>query len=146
MVGRKRKSKPDGESEQKTQETQEKAEKVEFSWSDDEIQLLLMSALDFKAQCEFEGVDWESKRSKYEQIFEIVTKEYPDGEHYQNKKSMTKDRVTAKLKSIRTGFKKAADTGRRSGGGRVVFTFYDLCMNLWGGLPSVTSILSLIHI
>ena len=97
MVGRKRKSKPDGESEQKTQE---KAEKVKFSWSDDEIQLLLMSALDFKAQCEFEGVDWESKRSKYEQIFEIVTKEYPDGEHYQNKKSMTKDRVTAKLKSI----------------------------------------------
>ena len=142
MVGRKRKSKPDGESEQKTQETQEKAEKVEFSWSDDEIQLLLMSALDFKAQCEFEGVDWESKRSKYEQIFEIVTKEYPDGEHYQNKKSMTKDRVTAKLKSIRTGFKKAADAGRRSGGGRVVFTFYDLCMNLWGGSPSVTSISS----
>ena len=32
MVGCKRKSKPDGESEQKTQETQEKAEKVESSW------------------------------------------------------------------------------------------------------------------
>ena len=40
-----------------------------FSWSDDEIQLLLMTALDFKLQCEFEGTNWESKRSKYEHIF-----------------------------------------------------------------------------
>lgn len=134
MVGRKRKN------EKSQQGNQEKAEKLEFSWSDDEIQLLLMSSLDFKAQCEFEGTDWESVRSKYEKIFDIMMKGYPEGEQYQNKRSMTKDRVTAKLKNIRTGFKKAADAGRRSGGGRVVFTFYDLCINLWGGSPSVTSI------
>ena len=42
------------------------ANKDIFSWSNDEIQLLLMAALDFKSQCEFEGIDWESKRFKYE--------------------------------------------------------------------------------
>ena len=44
--------------------------KNEFSWSwmGDEIQLLLMKALDFKSQCEYEGTNWESKRSKYEQM------------------------------------------------------------------------------
>ena len=34
------------------------AKKDIFSWSDDEIQLLLMAAIDFKSQCEFEGMDW----------------------------------------------------------------------------------------
>ena len=43
-----------------------------FSWSDDEIQLLLMATLDFKPQCELEGMDWESKRSKYEQILDLM--------------------------------------------------------------------------
>ena len=44
--------------------------KNEFSrsWMGDKIQLLLMTALDFKSQCEYEGTNWESKRSKYEQM------------------------------------------------------------------------------
>ena len=58
-------------------------------------------------------------------------------ENYQNENSLNKDRITAKLKSIRTGFKKAADAGKKSGC-RVVFMFYDLCANLWGGLEAVT--------
>ena len=44
-------------------------------------------------------------------------------ENYQNKNSLNKDCITAKLKSILTGFKKAADAGKKSSGGRVVFTF-----------------------
>ena len=77
-------------------------------------------------------MDWEPRRSKYEQIFELMMKQYPMtfSENYQNKNSLNKDRITVKLKSIRTGFKKAADAGKKSGGGRVVFTFYDLCANL----------------
>ena len=70
-----------------------------------------------------------------------MSKEYPeDPEKFPNKSTITKERITAKLKSIRTGFKKAADAGRKSGGGRVVFMFYDLCENLWGGSPAVTSL------
>ena len=53
---------------------------------------------------------------------------------------ITKERVSAKLKSIRTHFKKAVDTGKRCGGGRIIFTFYELCERIWGGCPAVNSI------
>ena len=114
---------------------------TEFSWSDDELQLLLESSLTFKSKCEFEGESWESKRSKYESILDIMMRQYPeDQEKYPNKEKLTKDRVSAKLKTIRTGYRKACDNGRKSGGGRIVFTFYGLCENLWSGSPAVTSI------
>ena len=147
-LGRKRKTvteekQQNNEKQPKQVADDKEANKDIFSWSGDEIQLLLMVALDFKSQCEFEGMDWESKRSKYQQIFELMMKQYPItvSENYQNKNLLNKDRITAKLKSIRIiGFKKAADAGKKRGGGRVVFTFYDLCVNLWGGLPAVTSL------
>ena len=83
-----------------------------------------------------------SNRSKYEQIFELMMKQYPMtvSENYQNKNLLNKDRITAKLKNIQTGFKKAADAGKKSGGDRVVLTFYNLCANLWGGLSAATSL------
>ena len=40
---------------------------------------------------------------------------------------------------VRTGYRKACDNGRKSGGGRIAFTFYGLCENLWGESPAVTS-------
>ena len=51
-----------------------------------------------------------------------------------------KEPVSAKLKSIRTHIKKAVDTGKRSGGGRIICTFYELCERIWGGCPAVNSI------
>ena len=70
-----------------------------------------------------------------------MPKEYPeDREKFPNKSTITKERITAKLKSIRTDFKKAADAGRKSGSGRAAFMFYDLCENPWGGCPAVTSL------
>ena len=53
---------------------------------------------------------------------------------------MNKKRVTAKLKSIRSGFKKAIDCNKKSGGGRVVFTFFNYCKDLCSGCSAVTSI------
>ena len=51
-----------------------------------------------------------------------MSKEYPeDLEKFPNKSTIIKERITAKLKSIRTGFKNAVDAGHKSGGGRVVF-------------------------
>ena len=32
------------------------------------------------------------------------------------------------------------DSGKKSGGGRVVFTFYSLCQSLWGSSPTVNNI------
>ena len=81
------------------------------------------------------------KRSKYESICELLLERYPeDVTTYQNKDQINKDRVAAKLKMIRAGFRKAVDAGKRSGGGRVVFTFFNLCESLWGGSPAVKSI------
>ena len=51
---------------------------VEFSWTNGELQLLLEAALDYKAICEFNAENWEKKRQSYEDIFDILVKEYPD--------------------------------------------------------------------
>ena len=40
---------------------------------------------------------------------------------------ITKERVSARLRSARTKLKKDFDTGKRRGGGRIIFTFYRLC-------------------
>ena len=54
-------------------------ENIEFSWTDDDIQLLLNSALSLKSDSEYEGLSWESKRAKYDIIFEkMLQKEYPE--------------------------------------------------------------------
>ena len=122
-------------------ERKKSKKEVEYSWTDHELQLLLQAALDYKVKCEFNAESWETKRQKYEYIFDILMKEYPDEkEKYPNKEKMNKKRIVAKLKSIRSRFKKAIDCGKKSGGGRAVFTFFDFCNVLWGDCPAVTSI------
>ena len=55
-------------------------------------------------------------------------------------KKVTKERISAKIKIIRTDFRKAVDSGKKSGSGRIVFTFYSLCQSLWRSSPAVKSI------
>ena len=45
-------------------------------------------------------MDWDFKRFKYEQIFQLMMKQYPMtvSENYQDKNSLSKDRIIAKLK------------------------------------------------
>ena len=66
----------------------------------------------------------------------------PDEEYPRSNKleDITKERISSKLKAIRKNYKKAVDCGKRSGGGRVVMTFYDLCHDIWAGAPSTNSI------
>ena len=53
----------------------------------------------------------------------------------------TKERVLSKIKTIRVKYKAALDSGRRSGGGRVVVaTFFSICSNIWAGSPSAQCI------
>ena len=64
---------------------------VDFSWTEDKLQLLLEASLDFKSKCVFEGESQESKRSKYENIFDTVLKKHPkDQERYHTTKSLIK--------------------------------------------------------
>ena len=53
---------------------------------------------------------------------------------------MNIEQVAAKLKSIRSGFKKPIDCSKKSGGVCAVFTFLNFCNDSWGGCPAVTSI------
>ena len=55
-------------------------------------------------------------------------------------KTFAKDRVQSKIKKIKACYRKAVDTGRKSGGGRLVAPFYDKCCELWAGSPAVESI------
>ena len=50
--------------------------------------------------------------------------------------------ITTKLKSIRAKYRGAVDTGRRSGHGRVILLFFELCGQIWGGSPATTSMSS----
>ena len=107
----------------------------DFNWADDEIQLLLEVCFDFKAENYYEGVNFESKRTKYEQIKSKFCEQYPEVEDEKflrsnDLDSITKELVSAKLKLIRTNFKTAVDTWKRGGGGRIIFTFYELCKRI----------------
>ena len=117
-----------------------------FSWTGREIELLLESIKSFKADTENEGIDWESVKTKYEKITVIFHENYPtndDIENFPRAKeidTLNKARITSKIKNIRSSYKKAVDAGRRSGGGRLVLTYYELCNDIWSGAPATTSI------
>ncbi len=60
--------------------------------------------------------------------------------HLATKKEFSKERLTAKIKKNKTSFRKAVDSGRQSGGGRVVFALYNECYEIWAGCPAAESI------
>ena len=119
-----------------------------FMWSDEEINLLLHVVIDYKAGKAGEGVDWESVRSKYEDVTKrffwkstlVTTKRNSPDVPIEASRSFNKDRIQNKLKRIKLNFRKAVDKGRRSGGGRVVTTFYEECCEIWSGASAVESI------
>ena len=43
----------------------------------------------------------------------------------------------SQLLAIRSKFRAAIDSGRKSGRGRVVFLFFDICQDIWGGSPAI---------
>lgn len=121
----------------------------EFKWSDDEAELLLTVTQNYKVTKIAEGTDWESVKSKYADILELMREELPSTAEESNrltkdyphtKEQMTKVILTTKLKAIRLKFRQAVDSGRRSGHGRVVMLYYELCERVWGGSPATEQI------
>lgn len=111
-------------------------------------QSLLSIALEYKTEKYLNNVDWETVRSKYDDIYErFVThlvgiaegethslnncKDYPH-----RPEEISKASVASKLKGIRTKYRKAVDAGRKSGQGRVVELYFTLCQEIWGGSPA----------
>lgn len=106
------------------------SEKNNFVWTDEEVTLLMSVVNDFKTQNAAEGSDWIIIKNKYEELAKKYIERYPKSAISEFPKSdeceklFTKERLCSKLKRIQSGFKKAIDSGRRSGGGRIVTTFY----------------------
>uniref|UniRef100_A0AAV2MHF2 Myb-like domain-containing protein n=1 Tax=Knipowitschia caucasica TaxID=637954 RepID=A0AAV2MHF2_KNICA len=115
-----------------------------FVWTDEEVELLLRVTLEYKTTKCQENVDWESCQSKYKDIYEDFVRQYPQGRQdefpHSNGEITSKAQITSKLKAVRTKYRKAVDTGKRSGQGRVVFIFFELCQQVWGGSPATETI------
>ena len=86
-----------------------------FTWPDEETTLLLHVASSYKTDKTTEGKDWESVRTKYEDLLELFIERYPTNEEvnpeqFPNSKNtsvFTKERIIAKLKRIKFGYRKA---------------------------------------
>ena len=136
MASRKRKANSDGSTDNEY-----------FTWTDEETALLLNVALSYKNEKTCEGEEWESIRTRYEELQELFTESYPNNDEFEvdpaqfpNCKDtciFSKEKINAKLKRIKFGYRKAVDSGRRSGGGRVVTILFDKCAELWNGCPAV---------
>lgn len=120
-----------------------------FSWTDEECALLLHVIIDYKASKSAQGLDWDTIKNKYEEITARLQDRYPkensgvSAEEFPNCADPTvlrKDRIMAKVKRVKGNFRKAVDSARRSGGGRVVLALYDECNEIWAGSPAVESI------
>lgn len=53
------------------------SKKVEFSWTNDEIQLLSDATIRLNVEENYEGVNWGSKRNKYDRIMKVIGEQYP---------------------------------------------------------------------
>ena len=52
-----------------------------FTWTHDEVELLLKLTNEYKVQKSTESVDWESVQSKYGDILDMFQAEYPNSEN-----------------------------------------------------------------
>ena len=67
-------------SRRKKQTTSAKDKTDYFSWSDDEVELLLSSTMDYKTSKDMEIIDWESCQRKYQDIHDKFVGHYPTPE------------------------------------------------------------------
>ncbi|KAG5266445.1 hypothetical protein AALO_G00232170 [Alosa alosa] len=110
-----------------------------LSWTDDEVELLLKVTLEYKVTMAAEGIKWELSCSKYGDILQSFLENYPTHEagltmrkEFPHKKQdITKAQLTSKLKAIRNKYRQAVKTGRKSGHGRVILLYFELCEAIW---------------
>ena len=122
-----------------------KKDKEDFKWTDDESELLLSVTHDYKVKKISENVDLESVKTKYDDILVLMRYELPETiqearenwtkDYPHTREQVTRKILTSELKAIRIKYREAVDSGRRSGHGRVVLLFYELCEKIWGGSP-----------
>lgn len=99
--------------------------------------MLLNITLQYKRFKEKEDMDWEACKYKYGEIttkfHEALSQKQKSKDFPRIKGETTKAQLTSKLKNIRGKFMQAVESGRRSGYGRTVLIYYELCNKIWGG-------------
>ena len=50
----------------------------DFKWTDDESELLLSVTHDYKVKKKYQNVDWESVKTKYDEILTLMLQKLPD--------------------------------------------------------------------
>lgn len=116
-----------------------------YVWTDKEAELLLNLVLEYKVNKAQESVDWESCQNKYVDILELFQEHYPaetSKEFPHRRGKLTRANLTMKMKAIRGKYRAAVDNGNRSGYGRVVYLYFDLCEQIWGVSPATTTLSS----
>ncbi|CAB4069415.1 unnamed protein product [Lepeophtheirus salmonis] len=109
-----------------------------FVWTDDEVKLLLKVTLEYKALKKSMNLDWEKVNNKYSEIFDNFIRRYPsNSEGSVSKKfphkiqDITKCILATKMKTIRVKYRAYAESGRRTGHGKVIRLFHDICQDIW---------------
>ncbi|XP_041818619.1 uncharacterized protein LOC121624787 [Chelmon rostratus] len=116
-----------------------------FVWTDSETELLLNTILEYKLQKTQENIDWDSCQSKYLDILALFLEHYPaesSNDFPHERGELTRSILTTKIKAVRSKYRLAVDNGRRSGFGRVVLLYFELCEQIWGGSPATTTMSS----
>ena len=119
-----------------------------FIWTDAEVELLLSIVQEYKTQKTNDGIYWDSCKSKYTDLNEmfvdklavvngIPNDDYP---HKHTEFQNNPTRLARKIKQLRNKFVAAVRAGKRSGGGRQVYRFYEECQNVFGGNAAATEI------
>lgn len=117
-----------------------RSKRKEIVWRDDEAELLLSVIHNYSVK----GNREYRFKSKYKDIHGLFIASLPsdgtDDNFPHKKEELTQAVVASKLKAIRIRFRQAVDSGRRSGHGRVVMIYYELCESIWGGSPATEQI------
>ena len=116
-----------------------------FNWTEEETALLLKVVLDYKTAELAIAQDWETIRSKYDDLAKRLIEAYPNEltdefPRGQTKETLSAAKVSSKVKKLKNSFRKALDTGRKSGGGRIVSSLYKECSDIWAGCPAAICI------
>ena len=117
------------------------ATEANLSWTDDKVELLQVVVRVYSSQKDYKGLEWESVKSKYEDIRKDFVTLYDQQDGLPHNLSLfIREGIANKIKDIRKKYKKAVNSGKKSGDGRTVATFYDVCNKIWGECPATISV------
>ena len=118
----------------------------QVNWTDSETKMLLDILLEYKNKCIEEQIDWSTCKTRYDSVFESFLEEYgkkTEDENFPHKSDLTiykKVMIINKIKRIKTNYSKAVESGNKSGNGRHIYIFREVCDNIWSGSPSVEAV------